>query len=93
MCRKSELHEISKRFPEVIDRIRAWETTVALASKHQSGTFFGYTQGEVASGSAKVGIDSVVEWSKTSRGGRQFDLFSDTEELPSCSSIYGLCET
>ena len=27
-----------------------------------------------------------------SRGGRQFGLFTDSEELPSCSSIYGLCE-
>jgi len=93
MCRKSELHEISKRFPEVIDRIRTWESVVALASKRQSGTFFAYTQDEITAGTAKVGIDAVVKWSKTSRGGRQFDLFTDTEELPSCSSIYGLCES
>lgn len=92
MCRKSELHEISKRFPEVIEKLRQWEALVSLASKRQSGTFFGYTQDESDAGNAKVGIDEVVEWSKTSRGGRQFGLFTDSEELPSCSSIYGLCE-
>jgi len=93
MCRKSELHEISKRFPDVIDRIRKWESVIALASKRQSGTFFGYTKDESDAGTAKIGIDVVVEWSKTSRGGRQYGLFTDTEELPSCSSIYGLCES
>jgi 3'-phosphoadenosine 5'-phosphosulfate sulfotransferase (PAPS reductase)/FAD synthetase len=92
MCRKGELHEISKRFPEVIDRIRSWEAAVAKASKRQSGTFFGYRETEIIAGTANIGIDEVVEWSKTSRGGKQYGLFTDTEELPSCSSIYGLCE-
>lgn len=93
MCRKGELHEISKRFPEVIDRIRRWESVVGKASKRQTGTFFGYRQEEVDAGTARVGIDAVVEWAKTGRGGRQFGLFTDTEELPSCASIYGLCDT
>jgi hypothetical protein len=32
-CRKDELLEISKRFPEAIDRIREWEAAVLAASK------------------------------------------------------------
>ncbi len=38
-------------------------------------------------------IESVVQWSKTSRGGTQYDfLRADNDGLPLCSSIYGLCE-
>ena len=37
-------------------------------------------------------IDAVVEWSKTSRGGKQFDFLRIENEGPQCSSIYGLCE-
>lgn len=92
MCRKSELHEISKRFPEVINRIRKWEAIASKASKHQQTTFFGYTKSAVQKGSANIGIDAVVEWSKTEHGGRQFGLFNDNEEIPSCASLYGLCE-
>ena len=37
-------------------------------------------------------ILNVVEWSKTTRGGKQFNLLDDLEESASCSSAYGLCE-
>ena len=40
-----------------------------------------------------IGILEVVEWSKTARGGRQYDMFfSQAPDTESCSSIYGLCE-
>lgn len=39
-CRKDELLEISKRFPEHIDKIREWECLVSLASKRGWTTFF-----------------------------------------------------
>ncbi len=43
-----------------------------------------------------TGADSyiwqVVEWSKTTRGGRQYDLLADAEPAAACSSAYGLCE-
>jgi 3'-phosphoadenosine 5'-phosphosulfate sulfotransferase (PAPS reductase)/FAD synthetase len=92
MCRKSELHEISRRFPEVIDRLRSWEAIVSRASKQGKGTFFWVEQGKLGANEEDSGIDSAVEWSKTDHGGRQFGLFTDTEEMPSCSSMYGLCE-
>ena len=41
---------------------------------------------------APSGIKSVVEWSKTSRGGKQYDLLHATEETKACASAYGLCE-
>lgn len=95
-CRKDELLEISKRFPEAIDRIRSWEATVASASKRQAATFFaaanhgeGITPEQAV---AIANIDAVVGWSKTSRGGKQFDFLRINNDGPVCSSIYGLCE-
>ncbi len=95
-CRKDELLEISKRFPEAIDRIREWEAAVAQASKHGGATFFAAAnQGDnitTEQAVAIANIDAVVEWSKTSRGGKQFDFIRIDENGPACSSIYGLCE-
>jgi len=84
-ARKDELLEISKRFPEEVDRVAKWEQLVSAASKRGSSTFGVGVDVSVSS------IHSVVEWSKTSHGGKQYD-FLRMEEGPSCSSIYGLCE-
>jgi len=94
-CRKDELAEISNRFPEVIDRLREWEELVSKAAKQGSSTFFATFNG--TSEASKIhykthGVDAAVEWSKTMRGGKQFDLFKQGEEMPSCSSNYGLCD-
>lgn len=97
-CRKDELLEISKRFPEAIDRIRKWEAVVKAASKRNGATFFSAAnRGDnlsVEDAVARANIDAVVEWSKTSRGGKQFDFLRGgvADEAPMCSSIYGLCE-
>lgn len=95
-CRKDELLEISKRFPEAIDRIREWEAAVAAASKHGGSTFFAAANhGEnmtTEQAVAIANIDAVVEWSKTSRGGKQFDFIRIDNDGPVCSSVYGLCE-
>jgi len=37
-------------------------------------------------------IDEVVEWSRTARGGKQFELFQATESDAGCMR-WGLCET
>lgn len=102
-CRKDELLEISKRFPEVIERIRAWEDAVKAASKRQAATFFAapnktmlhLTDKQKQEWSASQTIEKVVQWSQTSRGGKQFDLLrvGDIQgQAIKCSSIYGLCE-
>jgi 3'-phosphoadenosine 5'-phosphosulfate sulfotransferase (PAPS reductase)/FAD synthetase len=90
-CRKDELLEISKRFPEVIDRIAQWEDAVKQASKHQAATFFAAPSDD-SEWSATQTIDVVVEWSKTKRGGKLYDMFRILDEGPVCSSVYGLCE-
>jgi 3'-phosphoadenosine 5'-phosphosulfate sulfotransferase (PAPS reductase)/FAD synthetase len=38
-------------------------------------------------------VGDVREWAKTSRGGRQFGLFTeDAKDAPSCMSTWGVCE-
>lgn len=95
-CRKDELAEISKRFPEVVDRLREWESIVSKAAKRQSGTFFCATNDPTVPSDDAIshethGIDRMVDWAMTGRGGRQIDLINLMEPAQ-CSSIYGLCE-
>ena len=93
-CRKDELRQISIRFPEEIERLIRWESIVSQASKRGLSTFFPAVTDPTASKSDLItcethGIDRIVSWSKTSRGGRQFDLLAT--DAPACSSLYGLC--
>ncbi|MFK3971212.1 phosphoadenosine phosphosulfate reductase family protein [Pseudomonas sp. NPDC087358] len=101
-CRKDELSEIALRFPEVIDRIDRWERTVLLASKRGAATFFASSKAKHPAGSTAhltsvqimetASIRQPVEWSKTARGGIQYDLLIATDAT-ACSSAYGLCDT
>lgn len=100
-ARKDELLEIARRFPEEFARVAEWERIVSEASKRGSSTFF---EADTIAGNSRDmaqishethGIHSVIEWAKTGRGGRQFDMFrvdGEQAEGPLCSSIYGLCE-
>ncbi len=102
-CRKDELREIALRFPEVIDRIDRWEQIVQLASKCGAATFFAgsnakHPKGSIADMTALevmeiASIRHAVEWSKTARGGIQYDLLSTNFDDTACSSAYGLCES
>ena len=93
-CRKDELLEISRRFPEEIERVAKWEKIVQDASKRGTSTLLnagipGLPSEEATRGSS---IDEMVQWSKTSRGRSNYDFFRVSDEGSSCSSIYGLCE-
>lgn len=90
-CRKDELLEISKRFPDEIARIREWEIAVKQASKRFGATFFPAPSDD-SEWSATQTIDVVVEWAKTSRGGKQYDFLRMQNDGPVCTSLYGLCE-
>jgi len=101
-CRKDELREIALRFPEAIDRIDRWERTVQQASKRGAATFFAGSNAKHPKGSISgmtaievmeiASIRQAVEWSKTARGGIQYDLMIATD-ASACSSAYGLCES
>lgn len=101
-CRKDELREIAQRFPEVIDRIDRWEKLTQQASKRGAATFFAgsnakHPKGSIADMTAIevmeiASIRQAVEWSKTTRGGIQYDLMISEADSSACTSAYGLCE-
>lgn len=92
--RKAEIREIAGRFPEEIQRVAEWEQIVSECSKRGVSSFFPHNKTPGAhqgvGGIQQPQIEKVVEWSRTGRGGMQYEL--DTEEPQQCTSIYGLCE-
>ncbi|SDR19445.1 Phosphoadenosine phosphosulfate reductase family protein [Pseudomonas grimontii] len=100
MCAKDELRQIAARWPEEVDRVREWERLVSIASKRGAATFFATVTDPTVRSDDRVsavthGIDRIVDWSNTARGGRRFDmvdLIARTDSQNSCSSAYGLCE-
>lgn len=93
-CRKGEVRLIADLYPDHVARIRRWEAIVAAASKRRASTFFaGVTDPMDADREGYAGIDTIVEWSRTGRGGRQFDVFFQAQAGGGCTSDLGLCET
>lgn len=77
---KEDLLNWALRFPSMIDKVRGWEQRTGRA-------FFAPS----VPGKPIAFVDEIVEWAKTSRGGRQqpFPIFHERE---ACESKYGLCE-
>lgn len=88
---KDEILNISKRFPEHIDRIEEWEIVVGLVSRRSNATFFP-APGDSDDAYERGNVRQVVEWSKTQRGGKMLDWIRVYEEPAACSSSFGLCE-
>lgn len=82
---KAEIAEIARRFPEHMQRIAAWERLVAAVAKRHAATFFHTTR------NVGGGVESVIRWAQTFRGGKTADP-QWLEPAPACSSSYGLCE-
>lgn len=89
-CGKKEISNIALRKPEEIVRLAEWERLVGLASKRGMSTFFPNPHRD--DDKDKAGIYKMVEWSKTTYGGKQYSLLTQLDEPTSCSSAYGLCE-
>ena len=92
---KPELRAIAMRFPEHPQRISEWETLVGMCSKRGVSTFFSdaHQAQDRREVFADLNIWARIEWSKTTRGGKQFDLLADdAEQSAGCASSYGLCE-
>jgi len=93
---KEELRQIAARFPEHIARIAEWENLVSRAAKRGHSTFFHKTDAKSKSTDAAIfarhNVWQAVQWARTSRGGRQFDMLADLIEPTACASAYGLCE-
>ncbi len=88
---KDQILEISKRFPQHIDRIAEWELIVSEASKRGNCTLIP-ALGDTDTAWERGNIRQVIRWSQTKRGGRLTDWIRQTEEPAACSSSYGLCE-
>ncbi len=99
-ARKNEIRFIADNYPERIDRIKRLEdrvqqkiTDAADGKPKYLPTFFqSRTAGVSGNEDGSFPIDEVVEWSRTSRGGRQFELFSADDRDAGCMR-WGLCET
>jgi 3'-phosphoadenosine 5'-phosphosulfate sulfotransferase (PAPS reductase)/FAD synthetase len=101
-CGKDELASIAQRFPEHIEKIRAWESLLADASRRGVSTFFSASMLPGLPGDednpVRASIDNAIAWARTDRGGRQFSLLQHmaAEEAARdgamCESAYGLCE-
>ena len=77
---KNDILEWSRRFPEMIDKVRIWEQRTGLS-------FFRHP---FKDGRYRF-VDDMVDWAKTARGGKQYSLLV-LEEPAACDSEYGLCE-
>lgn len=103
MCKKDEMRSIADRFPEHIDKIEEWEAVVSDVSKRGNSTFFNVTDDPLLSNGwegadydwslSRTGIRARVEWSKTSRGGLQYDALAlmQADFNTSCNQ-WGACE-
>lgn len=100
---KQGVREINRRFPEMVDKIEAWERIVSSISKRGCSTFMDArtTAKYLGTGTnnwdirpESHGIRAYVDWAMTERGGRQASLINaiELEDVPTCSSVYGLCE-
>lgn len=93
-CAKGELREIAERWPEQVERIAEWEQIVAEASKRGAATFFAAVTDPMDADrpGTYAGIRTLVEWSRTSRGGRQYGMFFAEQTGGGCNNELGLCE-
>lgn len=93
-CRKDELRQIAMRWPEHPQRISEWERIVGQCSKRGFSTFFA-SNGAPAKDRRQIfqnlNVWTQIEWSKTTRGGKQYDLLNQLDEPTQCASTYGLC--
>lgn len=88
---KEDVRRWADRFPEMIDKIRGWERRTGY-------TWFAPCVPGIKPRLDNRGkmtihnwIDEVVEWSRTDRGGKQFNILNGLER-PNCESRFGLCE-
>lgn len=89
---QDELLEIAKRFPEQIDRIHEWEKKVAATSRApELASFFEYSKMAKKTAEGDTGIHAQINYVKR-RKEKNRDLFQSIDDVPLCSSSYGLCE-
>jgi len=91
-CGKEELRQIARRFPEHIERIAEWERLVGQVTRPRPYPVSFFHKNVQGNNRQSHSVKDVVQWSRTTHGGRQFDLLADLIEPTVCDSAYGLCE-
>ncbi|MBE7562728.1 phosphoadenosine phosphosulfate reductase family protein [Acidithiobacillus sp. HP-6] len=90
---KSDLAQVSFRYPEEITRLSEWEHLVGQASKRGYSTFM-CDASDLKDRRAifsDLNIHARVAWAKGENG--TMDLFDNGDlNLPACASSYGLCD-
>ncbi|GLS99732.1 hypothetical protein GCM10007897_11150 [Sphingobium jiangsuense] len=104
MVKKRELRAWAMRFPAEVGRVREWERLVSLVSRRTAatGTPASLLPAPTVPGDpddhGRATIDRAIDWARTGRGGRNYDLFIELEQREAdengllCDSEYGLCE-
>lgn len=102
-ARKKEIQLIADEDPSRIAQIRKLEKTLKengakrYAERGESYESLGYSpptwfQARETLSNGQWNIDRAVDWSKTSRGGKQYELFSAAGQDVGCMR-WGLCDT
>lgn len=84
-ARKSEIRMVADSDPDRISKVREMENALQ-AKTGRNQTWF------QMSGGKPVSIDEAVAWSRTARGGTQFEMFAARGFDSGCMR-WGLCET
>lgn len=96
-ARKEDIRMLADTDPERIEEIRALEAQVTqaaaerFAARGEEAPVLSWFKAKDSLGGSWP-IDKAVEWSRTSRGGRQFELFAAAPHEQGCVR-WGLCET
>ncbi len=90
--RKSEIALLAQTQPEVVARIRAWESLVSRASRFGFAAFFAGKEipHTPAQARERLGIDGVVRWAKVDF--RKNKKASYEEVFETCAAEHGYCE-
>jgi 3'-phosphoadenosine 5'-phosphosulfate sulfotransferase (PAPS reductase)/FAD synthetase len=103
-ARKDEVRRMADLDPWAIDRLRVLEAEVGVSARERAEArgddlaawnppaWFQARLPDHDGGYPAWPIDKVVEWSRTSRGGRQFELFDAPASDAGCVR-WGLCDT
>lgn len=93
-ARKSEIRHLADTDPERVALIRRLESELTDAATERRGELSerSWFQARMGGGGEPWPIDRVVEWSRTARGGRQWELFAAPASDTGCMR-WGLCDT
>ena len=97
--RKNELRNIAIHDPQKVEILAGWEAKVSLATPSDQSTFFMARDLKIPGPfhHSTHGIRQKMEWSKTGRGGKQYELLFDAvgDQEAGASDVcsgHGMCE-